>query len=146
MIAWTEAVRIGLLGGFECSCSERRISLPLGAQRLLALLALEEGGVHRGAAAERLWPDSSPTRAAGNLRSALWRARSVAETTLIMCEGPRLRIVPAVCVDLHVVQSLSRRALESQPVVVDLDFDALVAALSRELLPDWTDDWLVIER
>lgn len=146
MIAWTEGVHIGLLGGFECSCSGRRISLPLGAQRLLALLALEEGGVHRAAAAERLWPDSPPNRAAGSLRSALWRARKIAETTVIRCEAPRLRIPPAVRIDLHSVQSLSRAALETTPEVVDLDYDALIDALSQELLPNWTDDWLVLPR
>jgi DNA-binding SARP family transcriptional activator len=146
MMTSTPAVHIGLLGGFECSCSRQRISLPLGAQRLLALLALKEGGVHRSAAAERLWPDSPPARAASNLRSALWRARYIMETRVIMCEGPRLRLVPAVCVDLHLVQTRGQQALESGQAVVDLDYDALVTALSRELLPEWTDDWLVLER
>jgi DNA-binding SARP family transcriptional activator len=146
MIARTEGVHIQLLGGFECSCSGRRIPLPLGAQRLLGLLALEEGGVHRGAAAERLWPNSSPGRAAGNLRSALWRARRLAEVTVVRCDGPRLRIAPAVCIDLQVVESLSRKALEGGSPIMDLDYEALIDALSLELLPDWVDDWLVLER
>jgi DNA-binding SARP family transcriptional activator len=120
--------------------------LPLGAQRLLALLALKEAGMHRAGAAERLWPDSSPGRAAGNLRSALWKGRRIAETMVIECDGPRLRISPSVSVDFHVVQYEARHVLEGGPLVGDRDCEALVAALSRELLPDWADDWLVLER
>jgi DNA-binding SARP family transcriptional activator len=146
MISAREAVHIGLLGGFECTCAGSRITLPLGAQRLLALLALMECGMHRAGAAERLWPDSSTGRAAGNLRSALWKGKRVAETVVIECDGPRLRISPAVSVDLHGVESQARQVLEVGPLVGDQDCEALVAMLSRELLPDWADDWLVLER
>jgi hypothetical protein len=51
-------VRLALLGGFEIDANgTAKIRLPLGAQRLLAILALGEG-MHRATAAERLWPDS----------------------------------------------------------------------------------------
>jgi DNA-binding SARP family transcriptional activator len=146
MISSTDAVYIGLLGGFECARAGSRISLPLGAQRLLALLALREDGAHRAGAAERLWPDSSTGRAAGNLRSALWRGRRVAETTVIECIGPRLRMSPSVYVDLNAVQRQIREVLEGGSHAADRDCEVLVAALSRELLPDWTEDWLVLER
>jgi DNA-binding SARP family transcriptional activator len=146
MISAREAVHIGLLGGFECTRAGSRIALPLGTQRLLALLALKECGMHRAGAAERLWPDSSTGRAAGNLRSALWKGRRIAETMVIECDGPRLRISPSVIVDFHVVQSQARQLLEGGFLVDDHDCEALVAVLSRELLPDWADDWLVLER
>jgi DNA-binding SARP family transcriptional activator len=142
----SDTVHVGLLGGFECSRAGQRISLPLGAQRLLALLALHEGGAHRAGAAERLWPDSSAGRAAGNLRSALWRSRRVAEITVVECVGPRLRLSPAVCVDLRCVHRLIQDVLEVGSVVTDRNSESLVATLSGELLPDWTDDWLVLER
>lgn len=142
----SDAMHLELLGGFECSCAGKRISLPLGAQRLLALLALREDGAHRAGAAELLWPDSSAGRAAGNLRSALWRSRRVAEITAVECVGPRLRLSPYVCVDLRCVHGQIRDFLEGGSVVTDRNSECLVAALSRELLPDWTDDWLVLER
>jgi DNA-binding SARP family transcriptional activator len=141
----SDTVYLELLGGFECVHAGNRICLPLGAQRLLALLALREGGAHRAGAAERLWPDSSAGHAAGNLRSALWRGRRVAEVTVIECAGPRLRLSPSVCVDLRDAHRQIRDALEGS-VVADGNCEGLVAALSRELLPDWTDDWLVLER
>lgn len=140
-------VDLGLLGGFECSYAGNGISLPLGAQRLLALLALRaEGGAHRAGAAELLWPDSSAGRAAGNLRSALWRSRRLAEITVVECVGPRLRLSPSVCVDLRCVHCQIRDVVEGRSVVTDRNSEGLVIALSHELLPDWTDDWLVLER
>ncbi|SHN88999.1 DNA-binding transcriptional activator of the SARP family [Geodermatophilus obscurus] len=142
----SDAAHLGLLGGFECTYAGNKIVLPLGAQRLLALLALRGSGMHRVGAAERLWPNSSPGRAAGNLRSALWRSRRIGETTLIECVGPRLRLAPSVCVDLRHIYCQVQGALKGQPVAADRNSEGLVAALSLELLPDWTDDWLVMER
>ena len=140
-------VHINLLGGFECSSGGEAISLPLGAQRLLSLLALREDGLHRGGAAECLWPESSPGRATGCLRSALWRARRIADVTSIESVGPRLRVSAAVRVDVRVVHDHVRAALEvPTPPSTERDSDLLVAALTRELLPDWVDDWLVLER
>ena len=140
-------VHVGLLEGFEATRAGDRVFLPLGAQRLLAFLAVR-GGAHRVAAAEQLWPGSSAGRAAANLRSALWRGRRVAETTVIECAGPQLRLSPAVCVDLHDVQRQAAQILEeSLPPAAGCSCDALVETLSRELLPAWTEEeWLVFER
>jgi DNA-binding SARP family transcriptional activator len=142
----SDAVHLGLLGGFECTCAGNRLALPLGAQRLLALLALRDGGVHRASAAERLWPDSSAARAAGNLRSALWRGRRVGDSTVIECVGPRLRLASSVCVDLRQVHRRIQEVLDGGCCVTDRSNESLVVALSQELLPDWTDDWLVLDR
>lgn len=141
-----DAVHVRVLGGFECDHAGGQISLPLGAQRLLALLALREDGAHRGGAAERLWPDSSARRAAANLRSALWRSRTIAGVAVIECVGPRLRMSPSVCVDHRVVQGQVSEALNGGFAAADGDCESLVNALSRGLLPDWGEDWLVGER
>ncbi|MBB6380333.1 DNA-binding SARP family transcriptional activator [Pseudonocardia eucalypti] len=140
------SVNIDLLGGFECSYGETAVTLPLGARRLLALLALCGSGTHRGGAAERLWPDSPANRAAGNLRSALWRGRRVAQTTLIECVGPRLRMSPSVAIDLHEVQHRAQRAMRDPAQVSTRECEHLVAELSRPLLPEWSEDWLVLEQ
>lgn len=140
-------VRIALLGGFECVCAGVRIALPLGAQRLLALLAFHGGGMHRAAAGGRLWPGCTRGRAAANLRSALWRARQIGDVTLIAHAGPRLLLAPVVSIDLHEVVPQVRDVPD--PVCrppVSSGWEAMVDALSRELLPDWSDDWLVLER
>jgi len=123
------------------------LALPLGAQRLLALLALQNGGIHRAAAGERLWPDSTRNRAAANLRSALWRGKRVGDVTLIDRTGPRLRLMSAVTVDLHELMARARHITEPayrSPAIGG--WEAMVDALSRELLPDWSEDWLLLER
>jgi DNA-binding SARP family transcriptional activator len=142
-------VRLALLGGFEIDVNGKaKIRLPLGAQRLLAILALGDG-VHRATAAERLWPDSPPRRAAANLRSALWQGRRIGDLPVIECTGPRLRLAATVAVDLRDALSQARRISISEATDLsdDLaDHDELLPALSRGLLPDWSDEWLLLER
>lgn len=134
-----------LLRPFEVTSGGCRISLPLGAQRLLAFLALQDDGAHRAAAAEHLWPDCVPSRAAANLRSALCQGRRLGCVTAIDTVGPHLMLSPAVQVDLHRVWESAHQVTEGmRPTPVD--WTALVSDLSRELLPGWTDDWLILER
>jgi DNA-binding SARP family transcriptional activator len=140
-------VHLALLGGFECIYGGHSVLLPLGSQRLLALLALRRSGVHRAVAGERLWHDSTPERAAANLRSALWRGRRLGNTTMIESVGPRLSLAPAVDVDLHQIldqhSALAHHGSSYQRVINHLE---LVDVLTRRLLPEWSDDWLVLER
>lgn len=139
-------VRIALLGGFECIHGGERSQLPLGAQRLLALLALHNHGLHRCTAGERLWPDSTPRRAAANLRSALWRGRQVGVASVIHPVGSRLVLSPTVTVDLWDVVEKVRSARLAGNLFGNADWEALVDVLSQELLPNWSDDWIIVER
>lgn len=140
-------VWLGLLGSLDIGRDADRVQLPLGAQRLLALLALHEGGVHRAVAAERLWPRSRRTRAAANLRSALWQGRRIGDRTVIECSGPRLRLAPAVTVDLRKVLAEARPINDIDQVAHHVDEpEKIITSLSRELLPDWSDEWLLLER
>lgn len=135
-------VRLCLLGGFECVAGSRTVNLSLGAQRLLALLALNGTGIHRVVASRHLWPESPPTRAAANLRSALWRGRRIGSTAVIDSSQPRLRLTPHVETDVRVlIERLGERASWD-----DAERRAVVIRLSRSLLPDWSDDWLTFER
>jgi DNA-binding SARP family transcriptional activator len=140
-------VRLALLGGFECIYGGRSVLLPLGAQRLLALLALRGTGIHRAVAAERLWHDSTPERAAANLRSALWRGRRLGNITMIESLGPRLRLAPAVDVDLRqILDQHGDLAHPGPPCHSISEHLILVDMLTRRLLPEWSEDWLVLER
>ncbi|MQA15038.1 MAG: transcriptional regulator [Pseudonocardiaceae bacterium] len=141
-----DEVRVALLGGFECASAGVRIALPLGAQRLLALLALR-GGMNRAAAGECLWPDSTRGRAAANLRSALWRGRQIGDVTLIDRANPRLQLAPTIGIDLQELMSRVRGIRGSaRRSPATSGWESMVDALSRDLLPDWCDDWLVLER
>ncbi|MGW2086283.1 AfsR/SARP family transcriptional regulator [Streptomyces sp. NPDC001880] len=143
-VSWN-GVCLELLRPFELTYASNRISVPLGAQRLLAYLALHDEGAHRGAAAEQLWPDCTPYRAAANLRSALCQGRRVGSVTLIDSVGQRLLLTPSTQVDLHEVRASTRQVMAGHSAL-SVDWDRLIGDLSRELLPGWAEDWLILER
>ncbi len=138
--------KLTLLGGFQFSL-QNNLCIPLGARRLLALLALEDGEVDRTTATERLWPDSRHGRAAANFRSALWQGKRAGCATLIDCVGPRLRLSSSVQVDLHELLRNARQIVEAGPSTSgDPRYLEIIDGLSHELLPTWSDDWLLPKR
>lgn len=143
MKAVAPKVRVRLVDGFDCTVDTRQIELTQGARRLIALLALSSSPVHRAVAAGRLWPDSKASRAAANLRSALWGGKRADGATIILAYGSRLALAPEVSVDLRELQDElepgSQIQLRDQPA-------AIVARLTGNLLPGWSEDWLEYER
>ncbi|WAZ19641.1 SARP family transcriptional regulator [Streptomyces cinnabarinus] len=140
------AVRLEILGPFELIRAGRSVAVPVGAQRLLALLAVRSEGIHRRAAAEQLWPECPPCRAAANLRSALCQSRKLGPRTVVVCDGHRLALSPSVSVDHGEVCAAARQLLEGGVRTAPSDLDRLVEDLGRPLLPGWDDEWLMIER
>jgi DNA-binding SARP family transcriptional activator len=140
-------VQLALLGGSELRCGGDTVPLSSGALRLLSFLAMQEGGVQRAAAAEALWPNHRAGRAAANLRSVLWQARQVGTTPIVDCAGQRVCLAPSVQVD---VREMARRAHQittfPSPAAGPPAYDVVVQALTRELLPGWSDDWIMPER
>jgi DNA-binding SARP family transcriptional activator len=138
---------LSLLSAFELACDGDPVSLPVPAQRLLAFVALQERPVLRTYVAETLWLDSTQEHACGSLRSALWRlGRSGHE--LVQVSGQRLRLEPEVGVDVRRLVSWAHGVLDA-PEGIGGEL-AGVAGIGDagvgELLPDWYDDWLVVER
>ena len=70
-----DAPAVLLFGGPSVLVRGQRLEVPEGSKRLLVFIALSEGAIDRRHAAASLWPDGTDERAAGNLRSALWRLR-----------------------------------------------------------------------
>jgi DNA-binding SARP family transcriptional activator len=139
-------VAIQLLGGFELRVRGRPQALSLGAQRLLALLALRDRPLPRVQAAGTLWPDAEEERAAANLRSTLWRVRR-SGLCLPACSGNLLSLGPGVDVDLHAALAASRVLLASAAGAENLILAVPGAlAMNGDLLPDWDDDWVLLER
>lgn len=128
---WT----LHLLGGFELRGPEGPVEVPGAVQRLVAYIALQGGSVARVRAAADLWPGVASGQAAASLRSTLWRARRVGE---LVAPGSRtlLRLAPSVEVDVHALAGAGGLLPLLQPG----------RAFNVELLPDWFDDWVVIER
>jgi DNA-binding SARP family transcriptional activator len=131
-----------LLGSFELTCDGRLVLLPASAQRLVAFVALKRHPVQRLCAAGSLWPDASERRAAASLRSAIWRLGRAAHGVLV-ADGKQLRLAPSVYVDLHDGEERARRILEGRDEIhVGLE----LRGLRSDLLPDWYDDWVLMER
>lgn len=110
---------------------------------MLALLALHERPVQRSYVAGLLWVDSTEGRASGSLRSALWKLRQ-AHRDLVREIDHRLALAPAVAVDAREVEAWARRVLDARGELREQD----VVAASRfgELLPDWYEDWVALDR
>ena len=134
-------VRLHLIGGFDLTVDGRPVdALQPGMQRLLAFVALTPRGVSREFAALQLWPDTAEERARANLRSALWRIRRL-PVDLVTTTAARVRLSEAVWVDArHGIDALAQGG--DAGLLDGLPFRSLMA----DLLPDWYDDWLDIER
>jgi DNA-binding SARP family transcriptional activator len=135
--------QLSLLGGFELSRAGEAGTLPRAAQRLVAFLALQRKPAQRGFVAGCLWLDASEHRANASLRTALWRAHTAADN-LVLATRTHLSITPAVHVDVGDVSRCAEHALHDVGVPSRRDLVCLMRA--GELLPDWYDEWLVIER
>lgn len=136
-------VELGLLRGFRILHQDTAVTLPLGAQRLLAFLALHNRPVLRGSVAGALWQDTTERRAGANLRSALWRLNQPG-LHLVTATATSLGLDPQVGVDLHRVEELAHALLDRRVACDDMNRPA--QSLSGDFLPDWTDDWVLIER
>lgn len=132
-----------LVGGFSLERDRQPIPLPISAQRLVAYVALQDRPSLRSHVAGTLWPDSNDARAMGNLRSVLWRLRRGGHG-VIADRGGQLALAADVLVDVRALADLARRILDEQ-TTVEL---GTMAPLSHpgDLLPDWSDDWVPVER
>jgi DNA-binding SARP family transcriptional activator len=132
-----------LLGAFELLRDGTPVRLPIPAQRLLAYVALESRPLHRAYVAGALWLNSSETHASGSLRSALWRLRR-SGCELIEETDHKLQVSRRVVVDVVEANAWAARIQDpSQPIHAK---DIAMASASSELLRDWYDDWVVLER
>lgn len=137
-------VRLTLLGTFELECAGAPVRLPMSAQRLVAFVALQEHPVLRAYAAGSLWPDTAEERAHANLRSALWRLHRCGHR-VIAATGDQLRLGGDVRVDLRESEKLARRAVLGESGD-SADVDLELSALAVDLLPDWYEEWTLLER
>ena len=137
-------VVIHLVAGPAVSVGTARHAVPEGSKRLMAYVALWRGPVERVRAARVLWPDVGDGRAAGNLRSALWRLRG-AGIDVLVADKLSLALRPDVAVDVHLMEAWADRLIEDRCHPDDLTaFRRLSEAL--DLLPGWYDDWVIAER
>jgi DNA-binding SARP family transcriptional activator len=135
--------RVALLGGFRLSCEGSPVSLPLTVQRLVALLALHDRPLLRGYVAGLLWADSSEDNANASLRTALWRAQQ-SGYKLVHSTRTHLQLAAHVEVDVREMVSQALRLSDPSAACDPADLDP--RPLSHGLLPDWYDEWVLVER
>jgi DNA-binding SARP family transcriptional activator len=140
LVTCVQGTRLHLLDGFELRTAGVTVELRPASQRVLAFLALAGKSVGRSYTAFRLWPDKSEDRALANLRSALWRLPQQ-RAPLVEATPLQVRLHHDIWVDARDgIRELRDAALDE---VIGDRHDATV---SGELLPEWYDDWIVVER
>ena len=133
-----------LFGGPYVMLNGERLEVPDGSKRLLVFIALGTGRVDRRYAAGSLWPFGNDERAAGNLRSALWRLKC-AGIDLVESNKSSLTLRPGTLVDVSIFCDWAARLVDGSATQTDLcpvnwRNDAM------DLLPGWYDDWVIFER
>jgi DNA-binding SARP family transcriptional activator len=139
-----DASVVHLLAGLYVTVGTRRRDVPEGSKQLLAYVALRRRRVERRQVAGTLWPFGDEDRAAGNLRSALWRLRR-AGIDVLVADKWSLALHSHVTVDLHLMDQWATRLIEGTAFGRDLAVSPSVAD-ALDLLPGWYDDWALTER
>lgn len=139
---------IQLLGPVHVSPTSRpsgpAVCVPSGEARLLALLALRPGVTDRRTIAGTLWPEVDEARAAGNLRSTLWRLNAL-PMRLAHVTRSSAALLPDVQVDSQLLGDWAARMISGTPLPGDLEHVPWDIS-GVDLLPGWHDDWIVLER
>ena len=138
------AVRLELLSGFSLEVDGTSVSLAMGPQRLVALLAIQGRPLLREHIAGILWPDTSTDHAGASLRSALWRVQQVRGTRFVWTTRSHVAMDKRVAIDVDVMLAQAHRLLATPEATEAEDLD--YRPLTRDLLPDWYEEWVVVER
>ena len=140
-------LRLSLIRGFELRSGDSVVQVAFSAQRLIAFVALQDRAVRRPHASGMLWTDSSDQRANSSLRSALWRTPSLGGRPLIEASNSHLWLNPAVEVDFREIVSRAVSVLDQDDGLQGADnLRGQLRQFGDDLLPDWYEDWVLIER
>jgi DNA-binding SARP family transcriptional activator len=137
-------VRLQLLGNFTLSLSGQEFPVTMSGQRLLAFLAIATRPLLRAYVAGSLWIDLTEDQAAACLRTALWRLPQPGGARLVETGSAHLRLASNLRVDLRDRSRVAGALVSDLTGGVDDGFDP--AAFGVDLLPDWYDEWVIIER
>jgi DNA-binding SARP family transcriptional activator len=135
--------RVRLLGGFALTCGNASIALPLAARRVVAFLALLRRPLSRTYVAGSLWLDASESRSHASLRSCLWRLNRAGHP-IVDAATDTLSLSTGVAVDVDDMVTragalLGHPGCDGAP---ELNHQVFL----DDLLPDWYEDWVLVER
>ena len=134
--------RVTVLGSFTVTAHGDPVPLESDARRVVAYLAVHRRPQRRTDLAADLWP---------GLRTAttLLDEALADAAALVTAEGvDTVALDPAVAVDLDEAMALVRAlaTVPGHPDTVPADPSAATALLGSDVLPDWTEAWLAVER
>jgi len=138
----TEPLRLQLLDSFALHCDGEPVALPPSVQRLVVFVTVHDRLLLRSYVAGTLWPETSEHSAGANLRSALWRLNRLG-VRVVEAHGVTLQLSPGIRIDLRERLDDAQRLLAAGEPEIDRLDDSLFRV---DLLPDWYDDWLIVER
>ncbi len=134
--------QVSLLGGFRLKLEGEAVPVPVTMQKVVSMLALR-GRCSRSRLAGSLWPETTEGRALASLRTTLWRANQKAPG-LVETRHDSVGLADDVDVDVTGLVHAAHVVMEGGPM---LTLDAAMLTLpDGDLLPDWRDDWLVVDR
>ncbi len=138
--------RLHLLGSFWMTLGPEALAVPAGLQRMLALLTLR-GRMSRTRLAGLLWPDTTRTQAQTNVRHALWRLVQASRgAPLVSAVGADVQLHPSVTSDVGVLAAEAHQLGPRRRIPPRDWLDDFLRAEAVELLPDWDDEWLHVDR
>ena len=145
MAVLDEGKELSLLGGFLFSIEgDSILGISAGSQRLLAFLAVRDQTMTRQRVAGTLWPDSTDEHAGASLRAAVARL-GMPSRGAVRVTARDLGLAEGVVVDVHYSRALAQRLIDVDEPELEEDIGRpAVAALSRDLLPGWYEDWAVL--
>ena len=138
-----QAPVVHLIGGPYVTYGGAPRAVPEGSKKLLAFVALRHHRLERAYVAGTLWPLGDELRAAGNLRSCLWRLRR-AGVHVIQTDNWSLRLAEGVQVDVDLLGSWANRLIHGVAEPADLTTHRPDGAC--DILPGWDDEWVVMHR
>src|SRR3954454_6822451 len=110
MLDEAHLMRIHLIDGPSVTVGSRVLDVPESGKRLIAYIALHGNRVGRRHVAGVLWPVGSDDRAAGNLRSWLWRLRS-AGINVLDCDKSTVWVAPGTWIDVCELRAWADRVI-----------------------------------
>lgn len=134
--------RVTVLGSFSVTAHGDPVPLESDARRVVAYLAVHRRPQRCPALAADLWP-GIPAAAA-----LLDAALAAAGTLVTDVVDGTVALDPAVVVDLDEAMALVRELaiVPGHPDSVPADMPVATALLGADVLPDWTEAWLPVER
>jgi DNA-binding SARP family transcriptional activator len=93
-----------------------------------------------------LWPEVTNEKASARLRSAIWRVPTCVEhQPIVQTRGSQLALGPGLQVDYREIVAWAM-GFGSGQAHHEVGSWSLLASASRDLLPDWYDEWVLVER